>query len=335
MNNEWGGYLPLEYTIKCNYKNVLFKTVDNRNIVRLNSARNAVCFLMELGRYNKIWIPLYMCLSIKESLENYRIHFEYYSIDEEFFPNVESIPVGDVILICNYFGLKGKDFYKKCMNRFSNIIFDNTQALFCEPIMGNNIFNIYSPRKFVGVSDGAFLVGSDLDVENGVVSKEIEKLSIDTSFERGNYLLKSSEISTNEAYDDYLKSEEKLGKEIRIMSRMTECLLGGIDYTRIESIRKNNYQKLKSKLDRYNELDLKECDRGPMCYPLLRSDDMLRKRLVDNNIYVPQWWKWIIGEKRANNWEVKVSKWLYPIPIDQRYTEDEMDELAERIIDLL
>ena len=70
---------------------------------------------------------------------------------------------------------------------------------------------------------------------------------------------------------------------------------------------------------------------SPMIYPLLLKDAGLRKCLVDIKIYIPQWWKIVIDHPKANEWEKYVSENLYPLPIDQRYTEQDMDELS-RII---
>ena len=42
---------------------------------------------------------------------------------------------------------------------YKNVIIDNAQSLFAKPI--NGVYNVYSPRKFVGVPDGCYVVGPD------------------------------------------------------------------------------------------------------------------------------------------------------------------------------
>ena len=332
MAKEWGGYLPLEQTLQYNDKQPLFADVEDRYVLRLNSARNAICFIMQTDTYKKIWIPLYMCLSIKETLERYDISYEVYNIDSGFNPIVDFIPEQDIILVCNYFGLKDEKYYDECVNKYGNVIFDNTQALFREPVLKGNVFNVYSYRKFVGVSDGALLIGTDIC--NNVYQQEYKGLDIDRSSDRASYLVKSVELTTNGAYKEYLESELHLG-DIRQMSPLTKSLLRNIEYEKIAEIRLNNYSKIKSKLESYNEIHFNESDITPMCYPLYVENDGLRNSLVQKKIYVPQWWKWILDDERANSWERNVSKWLLPIPIDQRYGEEEMLELAGIIIDCL
>ncbi len=57
-------------------------------------------------------------------------------------------------LCTNYFGIKD-EFITSLSKQVSNLIVDNAQSFFSNPI--ENIDTFYSPRKFFGVSDGAYL----------------------------------------------------------------------------------------------------------------------------------------------------------------------------------
>ena len=70
-----------------------------------------------------------------------------------------------------------------------------------------------------------------------------------------------------------------------------------------------------------------------MVYPLLVEDDQLRHVLIENKIYISQWWKWVLSNNNSNDFEKKLSKYLLPLPIDQRYDLKDMEMVAAIIID--
>ena len=92
-------------------------------------------------------------------------------------------------------------------------------------------------------------------------------------------------------------------------------------------IRKNNYKYAAKYLDKYNELHFEITTQIPMVYPLLVKNKGLRTYLVQHKIYVPQWWKWVAEHPESNDFERYLSEYLLPIPIDQRYTEEDLHEI--------
>lgn len=273
----------------------------------------------------RIWMPIYICLSVIEALRKYHVDFVPYNIDKEFLPEVISIPEDDILLAANYFGVKNSSFYSSIVSKYKRVIFDNTQAFFAEPIIQENVYNIYSPRKFFGVSDGAYLIGKSLQTTS--------QYGTDFSAERCSYLLASYERGTELLYETYLFSEESLGASgILHMSKLTKGLLGTINYQEIKQIRIHNYYVLHDLLKSWNALSV-QCELSqkcvPMVYPFLYDgNDLLREYLVSNRVYVPQWWKWILDEKKTNGFERMLSNYLYPLPIDQRYTVEDMRAIA-------
>ena len=117
------------------------------------------------------------------------------------------------------------------------------------------------------------------------------------------------------------------------MSKFTKKLLGGIDYNFIKEKRNLNYNYLVKQLQSINKLKLDIDDNiAPMVYPLLIHNDELRLHLINNKVYVPQWWRYLIEQLSDNDFEVELSKYLFPIPIDQRYTLKDMNEIVNIII---
>ena len=71
-----------------------------------------------------------------------------------------------------------------------------------------------------------------------------------------------------------------------------------------------------------------------MVYPFLCSVDGLRGRLIQNKVYVSQWWKYLLDVLPADSVESRLSRYLLPLPLDQRYTPDDMRELAALVLQL-
>lgn len=313
-----GGFLPIELRKA--------KEFYDDDAIRLNSARNAIVLSVLDGKYKKVYIPLYLCPSVADTLKKNGIIFEYYNINSNLEPDSVEITADECILIVNYFGFMNEKRLYAIKRQYKNIIIDNTQAFYMKPISG--AYNVYSCRKFFGVSDGAYLI------KNGIKKYKFPK---DYSCYRGEYLLESLEKGTNVAYQHFLESEDNIASnEILEMSDLTKSILDGIDYEYIRQKRINNFNYLHKKLAGENTfsipLDYEYC---PMIYPLVIYDDRLRKYLIENHIYVSQWWKFCIEHKQTNQIEKELSQYLLPLPIDQRYNIEDMDYLSQCILDYI
>ena len=317
---EWGGYLPID-SRGVEY----FDFVAEKNVLKLNAARYAIVEACKIGGFSKLWIPVYMCASVMEAIKaDGHIEYGFYNIGEDFEPEIREIGESECILASNYYGQKREDYFERQIWRFGNVIFDNTQCFFANPIIRQGVFNVYSPRKFFGASDGAYLIGSEVNCGGSY--------ELDSSAQRMGFIMEALEKGTNAGYSDHLGAENELALSgVKAMSRVTAALLGNIDYEGIRERRSRNYRVLCERFDDFNELKTDMKAGSPMIYPLLLKDAGLRKCLVDIKIYIPQWWKIVIDHPKANEWEKYVSENLYPLPIDQRYTEQDMDELS-RII---
>lgn len=313
---EFGGYLSID-----TYGQEYFSDIDEKLILRMNAARYAIVEACRSGRFNKTWIPLYICNSVPDTFDFYEKEYEVYNIDENMEPMLEYISEKECILITNFYGQKDEDFYERMIKKYKNVIFDNTQSFFKAPIIKDNVYNVYSPRKFVGVPDGAYLIGCNMD-NNAILEQ-------DYSGKRCGYLFESFEHGTNNSYAEYLAAQQEIKKSgAKYMSRLTRALLSNINYTEIREKRNKNYQVLCKCLNDMNEYPVNDNALSPMIYPLLIQNDDLRSKLVRLNVYVSQWWKAVISISSATPWEKYISKYLLPLPIDQRNTEEDMLQLV-------
>ena len=319
MNKEYGGYMPLEL-----YSGEeLFDQYSNANVVRVNCGRNALASAALSVKPRKLYVPFYNCNVVAQTLEKYQITIEYYYLNEQLEPRVDKLNDDEWIVYVNYFGIAPRERIMHIAEKFDRVIFDNTQALFSEPVLDNCCFNVYSPRKFVGVCDGAYLVWSG----NRKVSDDFPQ---DVSWDRASFLFKSVELGTNAAYGDSMQSKVCFDDGIRKMSVLTQKMLKSLRYDEIRSRREQNYNVLKEELKDINEFWLPMGEAAPFVYPLFVSKD-IRWELVRNNIYVSQWWKYLLDIVADDSIEAKLSEYLLPLPIDQRYSENDMMDMANII----
>jgi len=310
---EFGGYIEFE-----NYSGLEFYP----DAVALNCARNCLAFLIEARGIKKIHIPLMLCSSVKEVCEKYFVEIEFYSINGDFTPQIDfDFKENEYLYLVNYYGQLSNDVLSEFKAKYQNVIVDNVQAFFQEPIDGTD--TIYTCRKFFGVSDGAYLVTD---------SKLNRTLPVDISYPRMNFLLARYETNAEDHYQEYVTNNELFKDEpVKRMSKLTHNLLRGIEYESIKERRKSNFIYLHSHLGSINKLSL-TIPEGPFSYPLLvGGGSELRKQLQKRKIYIPTLWPEVIDIYPPESLEVYYSKDILPLACDQRYAKADLAVIVNAI----
>lgn len=311
---EYGGYLPLELPQGKEY----YDNLSGMRILRLNCGRSAIYCALLSAAPKKVYIPYYNCATVTKPFELLKIPYEYYRLDDDFIPAGVSLAQDEYLLWVNYFGTAAGSNAWKVFDMHRRVIFDNTQAFFSPPVRG--AYNVYSCRKFFGVSDGAYLIADRLDCP---------ALTEDMSATSAHYMIKAYESGTNGSYADHLANEAAIFSEPKLMSAFTRRVLSSIDYSYVKKRRIENYKALADILGPMNRLSSIEEDQIPMVYPLLMESEGLREYLVKNRVYAPHWWKCVLEMVPVDSLESRLSRHLAPLPIDQRYDSGDMREIAE------
>ena len=94
-----------------------------------------------------------------------------------------------------------------------------------------------------------------------------------------------------------------------------------------------NYATLHAALEEINHLQLPEAPAyAPMCYPLVSGIPGLRDTLIDAGIALPLYWPEVIDTTEAGSTENRLARRLLPLPLDQRYTKTDMEQLIRLIL---
>ena len=308
---ELGGYIEFEkYTGQMLYEDG----------IKLNCGRNALSYLIKTKKIEKIWMPKFMCDSCDKVLLDNRVKVEYYSIGNDFRPIIEEREK-DWLYIVNFYAQLSNDYLSSLGDK---IIVDNAQAYFQSPIP--EIDTIYTCRKFFGVPDGAILY----------TDKKLDNIPQDESFERMRFLLGRFERTASEFYAEYVANNHFFENEpIKKMSKLTENLLHGINYEKTKNIRTENFKCLHSSFEPINKLKLKVPE-GAFMYPLYIDDgEEIRRKLQAQKIFVPTLWPSVFSICDENELEYNMAKNILPLPVDQRYSIDDMEYMVKTILSFI
>ena len=293
------------------------------NIARLNTGRAAIWHAFRLTGAEKIWIPYYQCESVRDFLLRKGCTVRYYHQDVTFTPIDIEAGENDAVLLVNYYGIMSQKRMSSLAEKYPHAIIDNSQAFFCRPL--ENLLNVYSARKFVGVPDGAYVIGRDAHFN---VDEYPQCYSSDTA----GFLMKRIEYGCEgKAYEDRELNEARIDSEDAMkMSKLTRTLLDGADYEQNMERRRKNFIKADELFSGINLLNAKmyfDEDTIPMVYPLVVEDDDLLKKFLDAKHFQGHWWKYITDELPADTFEHWLSRYVIPITIDQRYDENDLMHL--------
>lgn len=310
---EIGGYFGLDKLINNEY---------HKGLIRLNTATNALLYLLKAKGTKKVYIPYYLCNSVSEKLIKNEFEIEHYRIDRGFKPIISKVmDENEVLYIVNYFGQITNDQISLFKKKYRQIVMDNTHAFFQKPIF--DVDTIYSCRKYFGVPDGAYLY----------TEKQVnEELEVDVSIDRMEHILGRFEGNASDYYTEFQKVDNILQDlPIRLMSNLTYNLLGAIDYETVRQIRNENFKFLKREFDEINLIQVNTPD-GAFAYPLyIENGIKIRGELAKKHLYIPTLWNNVLKDSEASSLAYRYSANILPIPCDQRYGIGNMEYITTLI----
>lgn len=309
---EIGGYFGLERLVNRPYY---------PELIAVNSGRGALLYILRAKGVKKLWIPRFLCGSVRRLCRDEGYSFEEYPIGEDFLPRFEGVLGSDEYLYAvNYYGQVGPEKVLTLKEQFGNLILDNVQAFFQRPVKG--VDTVYSCRKFFGVPDGGY-AATDATLS--------EPLTRDVSMDRMRHILGRFEgPSASDYYADAKANDRRFAEAgLRAMSALTENLLGAIDYEAARERRNENYAVLAERLGQINPLALTAPD-GAFAYPFYFRDGMkLKKLLAAEKIFVPTLWPEVL--ELDGTLEKDYAENILPLPCDQRYDTQDMLFMAEKL----
>lgn len=264
-----------------------------KHLIKLNTARNCLRYIIRAYKIPEIHIPYYICPSIKNTLKKEFCKISYYHIDQHFMP-VGKFKFDDFILYPNYFGICTKNV-KILAKKYTNLIVDNAHAFFAEP-MGLASFS--SLRKFFqphyGVNDGAYL--------------HTEKV-LDFPFKTA----PDYEVDESMDYEKIVKNELRLDAQpLMYMSKTTEKVMSTVNFEQEKTWRLNNFTQYAQRFGTKNELGFRlEDGEIPFVYPYYTQDERVGYDLEKQGLLIYRYWE---GLPKTFD-EYQFYKYLIPVPL--------------------
>ena len=318
---EVGGFLGLD---------LIRRNDIHASAIGFNTARNALKVLLEeIGRptnnYLSVALPAFLCPDVAIMLKRseLKIKLEFYNIGNDLKPVLKDGLQYDVFYYYDVFGLVGPPDKMFA----THTIVDSAHSFYQPP--ENGFHSIYSARKFLGVPDGALLY-TWLPIENREPAE---------SWQSSSHLLKRVDVNAETSYAYFLEAEAALSRSPALgISNLSRALIEASDTDFICKARRNNFEALHARFRGSNELShlidrvLGRDGFVPFMYPLLLpTGKMIRRQLIENRIYSPTLWSAIAEASEASDYEKHMSLNTVHLPVDQRYTLDDMNWIAGKI----
>jgi hypothetical protein len=287
--------------------------------------------LLRANGVREALIPSWTCPVIPQTLSGAGIPWMEYGLGHDLQPDWEQLTrhaCSDAAVILNsYFGV-----VMPCRDRIerlraetgARILLDHAQSLYEPCPSGCAAF--YSPRKFVGVPDGGFLLTG---VESGYEAPPapVEHVEPDLFSERLCCLGLRREYGSAEAWEMFRRLEKAVSPGPTAMSSLSYDIFASIDHGSMASTRRANYAALAGALGLPG---LFGSQTVPLCLPLAVTgpSEPARRRLVEKGIFVPRYWPGVDADK-------DMGCNLLALPVDQRCTAGDMSRLSIEVAQVL
>jgi hypothetical protein len=294
--------------------------------VALTSGRAALVVALQRLRPRRVLVPFYTCNAVIAATTYCGVPTTFYDLTASFEPDLARGPKADeCVIYINYFGLHGHVAQPLTQEWGGRTIIDDTHAFFASGYP--NAWSFNSARKFFGVPDGSFLFAPEPLNEPFAANQDISV----------HHLVAKLEGKLDEAFAAYQEIERAMTATPRGMSMTSSRLLSAIDYDSVARTRRRNFEVLHQRLSRQNSIAWNlDATAVPFCYPLVLEREAPHEHLWARGLFVPKLWPEVISRAdRGFDRERALAASLLPLPIDHRYNEDDMAQLADRVEDAL
>lgn len=329
---------------------------DGSDFAWLSSGRSAIALVIkEIERRQpdisrNVVVPAFTCNSVYEpflkagyNVSTYPVKKDLMCCGEEIVNAVFRSNAG-IVLIHRLFGFDTITDLPECMKRLRQhgiiVIEDCTQSLYSTLSGSDADYYVASIRKWCGVPDGAFAVcrQEKFGHKPSLPDLVLQRKKCCASLLKNEYMNDKSEEKAA-FLELYSEAEDLLAHQTGLfsISPVSESVQANLDVCRLKDTRRRNYGILLQKISGiigvapvFNTLSR---DVVPLYFPLWCDNrKRLQTLLRDYDIYAPVVWPKADNAPAVNMDANDLYNHLLCIPIDQRYGDDDMNWIAEVIL---
>lgn len=309
------------------------------------SGRTAIeTILKNEPNIRKAMLPSYCCDSMVEPFRKADIDVCFFSVKYDAGLQIQlNIPEDvDCLLWCNYFGYKNDmPDMSKFTERGGIVIEDITHSFFSiKQYHSQSDYLVASIRKWVPLLCGGYCASLKRKLQYIPIMQPsdefLQKKRSAMIFKR-EYLLGNKKIDKNDFLNKFFSSNRWIAENYSNLSidPQSERFIETMDFTRVRKKRIRNAKILHKDLIKNQEIqilfDEKQMD-CPLFVPILvkkRQRDLIRKRLIDNQIYCPIHWPKPDMDCDSNLYDCELS-----LICDQRYGDEDMKKIVTVLLNI-
>lgn len=321
----FGGFFPLEGNSASIGRNASIAHL--KGALSYYNARSAIAGLIVANSITDVVLPRYICPVVMRTVEQAGARGRLFPVNPSFRFDASGLEAivgsGSLLIVPGYFGVHMPDLNALSMIRRRTgcrILLDYAQALY-EPC-ADEFAAVYSPRKFLGVPDGGFLL---IGGASGLVSPDQPLGKVDHSIfgERVACHAMRGEYPSVDCLTSFRNLEESMPCGNLRMSRLASSMFNAFDHDRACERRVCNFETLSTALGRPTE----KLTTVPLCFPGPVAPEMfdtVRQRLIQRGVFVPYYWPGLAGS-------VDPGRGVICLPVDHRYTCNDMVTIFEEV----
>jgi len=334
-----GGFFELhEPALMATGPSVLEAWSGGRPFAAFANARAAFAALAAMLPAATVWLPAFLCRDLVDPTFGARIQF--YPVEDGFAPELARVEAradpGDLVLLVAHFGLPvgpgARAFARR--RRDLRIVEDRAQAL--GPGLDScGGYQLFSPRKLLGVADGGILVAPDTEAP----MPQPSAMADETALWRAPLLRHADPPGADNAQWHAANQAKEAAMTIapEAITERSLAILSETPIAPLAAARLANWRLLDARLRRWSALPA-DPQAPPLGY-VLRLEPDVRDRLLAalhaERIFAAVHWPQIAGPAADFPRETGWTRELLTLPCDHRYGEAEMLRISDRVMKVL
>ena len=301
-------------------------------VVAARTARAALAHLIAYLRPQQVWLPAYICPEMALAVDTALLRF--YPLDGELSPECKRIQdefkKGDVVVAVDYFGSLPAASFRQLVAERNDIywIEDRAHVLWTSAAPWGT-WQLYSPRKLLGVPDGGLLVSPQFLSGPEPIPGHIREPIAEPELMR----FEDQDETNNAAwYSAYRAREAALTPEALPASLLTRSLLKRIAIGPLVELRKRNHALISTKLSSLAAWQTATNSIAPFGF-VIKVDDAgaLSARLAAERLFCARHWATLPSDPKLFEREHALSQRLLTLPCDHRCNEVDIERLVEAV----
>jgi hypothetical protein len=306
------------------------------------NGRSAIRVLCSALRPRQVWLPSYLCDTVRLGLTDPR-SVRFYEVNADLAVAarawLDEVQADDLVVLIDYFGFPAPaDVAAAARARGACVLEDACQALLTEGLGQEADFLVYSPRKFVGVPDGGLLVQTGARPlpdallapappawwRGALVAVESRR-----DFDRGG--------AARDWFPAFQAAEREAPSGAYAASALSRSLLTtAVDWSAVAARRRANWAVLAAALGDVAVFPVLTAGVAPLGFPIRVSRrDQVREALFAREIYPPVHWPLAGVVPEGFQESHGLSAEIMTLPCDQRCSPADMERMATLVRGLL